>query len=661
MLIKSVHLKNIRSYVDEKIEFPEGSMLLSGDIGSGKSTILLSIDFALFGLRRGEISGDDLLRHGTNTGSVKLHMEISGKDVKIERILRRNKDSIAHESCHIIIDDSRYDYTPIELKAKVLELLGYSQELLRKNRPLFRFTVYTPQEQMKQILLYEDERLEILRNIFGIDRYGRIRNNSRIFMTELRLMKREYETMTKDIEDDRKLAEQLRTAKISVSGLLNSEKNKLAEINGQIEEKVSEIGKIKNEFNELNMSKHELTKKETETRSKISRLERIDKDMENVETKIRKNEEEIEKIRETRPVSELKQELTIVEKQRDSLLSERAVMKSEVKNLQMVYDNGICSMCGQAVHDPQTFKSHLDEKSARIREIDSGLGNTEAKIQNIKESIINAEKIIHIKNSHNDLLIWKNEFEIEKDLLKKSIQLLDAEIIRLKTKTMDYDELYMKINKLEEEMHAVQREKLSVEKIVSKYEQQIEDMESRILDLTETIREKEKIKEKISRISDIINWFEPFMALTESIEKHVMVAIQREFNEYFQKWFGILMGEAMTVRIDESFTPVIEQNSYETEYENLSGGEKTSVALAYRLALNKVINDMIENIRTKNILILDEPTDGFSTDQLDRIRDIINELNMRQIIIVSHEPKIDTYVDNVIKIYKEGHVSRVAY
>ena len=44
MLLKSIHLENIRSYLDEKINFPSGSILLSGDVGCGKSTILLDED-----------------------------------------------------------------------------------------------------------------------------------------------------------------------------------------------------------------------------------------------------------------------------------------------------------------------------------------------------------------------------------------------------------------------------------------------------------------------------------------------------------------------------------------------------------------------------------------------------------------------------------------
>lgn len=83
------------------------------------------------------------------------------------------------------------------------------------------------------------------------------------------------------------------------------------------------------------------------------------------------------------------------------------------------------------------------------------------------------------------------------------------------------------------------------------------------------------------------------------------------------------------------------------------------MALSYRLALNKVINDVVSGIKTKDILMLDEPTDGFSSEQLDKVRDVLNQLNMKQIIIVSHEPKIESFVDNIIRVEKEEHVSSI--
>jgi len=48
-------LRNIRSYTFQTIDFSDGSTLLIGDIGSGKTTILLAVEFALFGLIKGDL------------------------------------------------------------------------------------------------------------------------------------------------------------------------------------------------------------------------------------------------------------------------------------------------------------------------------------------------------------------------------------------------------------------------------------------------------------------------------------------------------------------------------------------------------------------------------------------------------------------------------
>ena len=104
MLIKSVRLHNIRSYEDSEIIFPNGSVLLSGDIGSGKSTILLAIEFAIFGAKKGELPAYALLRHGKKEGSVELKANIDGKEITIKRTLKRNHDDIRQESGYIIVN-----------------------------------------------------------------------------------------------------------------------------------------------------------------------------------------------------------------------------------------------------------------------------------------------------------------------------------------------------------------------------------------------------------------------------------------------------------------------------------------------------------------------------------------------------------------------------
>lgn len=151
-----------------------------------------------------------------------------------------------------------------------------------------------------------------------------------------------------------------------------------------------------------------------------------------------------------------------------------------------------------------------------------------------------------------------------------------------------------------------------------------------------------------------------FIPAVKLIESHVLAGINSEFNSLFQKWIGHLLETGdIAVRVDDTFTPIIEQNGYEMDVASLSGGEKTSVALAYRLALNVMVKKVCEAMQS-NLLILDEPTDGFSREQLSRLRDILDELKCEQVIMVSHENELEGFVDRIFRITKEAGESIIS-
>ena len=201
MKLKYIKLKNIRSYINQIIDFDSGSTLLSGNIGTGKTTLLLAIDFAFFGLRKSDLSGSALLRNGETEGYVEINFELDGKDIVIRRNLKRTSKSITQGSGMFIIDDKVEELTPIELKQKVIDLFKYPREFLTKSKSLiYNYTVYTPQEEMKSILLAKsDERLNILRKTFGIDKYKRIVENSKLLISNLNSSKKEFEIISSNL------------------------------------------------------------------------------------------------------------------------------------------------------------------------------------------------------------------------------------------------------------------------------------------------------------------------------------------------------------------------------------------------------------------------------------------------------------------------------
>ncbi|MBI2076407.1 MAG: AAA family ATPase [Candidatus Aenigmarchaeota archaeon] len=668
MILKSLHLKNIRSYVDERMEFPEGPLLLAGDIGSGKSTILLAMDFALFGTRRGELEGSELLRHGQNYGSVDFCFSIDGKDVEIKRVIRRSS-SIAQDAGLLTINKHREELTPTELKAKILELFGYPKDALTKNTPIFRYTVYTPQEQMKRILDSADNRLNILRKIFGIDKYGQIRNNARIFLTELRAAKKVKQESARDLDEKVRQLEEKEKSKVLLEKDIRDLAGKLGTINNELSSKIAEREGIKARIEAMYKIKSLLAQKESEKRSKESRLIAIKTEMEKLAPRMEKMKNDLRIYYGLgKPDTADAKSLDAVERERDKLMTQRAVIINDTEKLKAIYESGKCAVCGQAVSKPNEFKANIDTKAHlekdfafRIVQLDEELKRLKSLQEAERKYKSETEKKELIEKNLSDMEERKADVESEKSFLETGIKNLASEAGVLSHQTSEFEDINKTYNALEDAVKSLQSKSLETEKIKSRLEQQTEDAEEYIKLYAGEIEKKKKDKEMVARIDELNAWMDGyFISLMEIIERHVMTAILKEFDATFQKWFGILMNDELQVRLDSQFSPVIEQNGYETEFQNLSGGEKTSVALAYRLALNNVINSMIETIKTKDIIILDEPTDGFSADQLDKIRDVINELKLRQIIIVSHEPKIDSFVDNVIRLYKEGHVSRIA-
>ena len=152
MKLKRIKLKNIRSYESADIEFPEGSLLLSGDIGSGKTSILLAIEYALFGLQPGQ-KGSALIRNGAHLGEVFLEFEMDDDNIIIERRLKRESKSVSNDYSAITINGEKTECSVTELKTKILSILQYPSEFIKKNNLLYKYTVYTPQEHMKQIVL----------------------------------------------------------------------------------------------------------------------------------------------------------------------------------------------------------------------------------------------------------------------------------------------------------------------------------------------------------------------------------------------------------------------------------------------------------------------------------------------------------------------------
>ncbi len=688
MRLKKLHLKNIRSYVDEVIEFKESSTLLLGDIGSGKSTVLMALEFALFGIIKDDISASAILRHGESEGSVELSFEVKNKEYVIKRFLKKSGTGISQKAGFIICDGVKTDATPVELKSKVLQIIGYPESLVNKSKSLiFRYTVYTPQEQMKHIIFAgSEERLGILRKLFDIDKYKQIRENASFYSKELRQLSKYLDGQTDDlqkiIKESEEKNEELKNAQ-KQHDLDVIKKNEASEILGDIKTVFEGLEKEIKDFNQL---KKEYSVNEAKIGFNKRQITSLKADIEKLEKEISLQKKDFEDKR-ILSAEKIEAQIAVFKKQQSEINNEMLKTNSKLselntymalsrKNTSQITSLKNCPTCLQDVK-PEYKNGIIEKSETDIRNFEKQIMEHKALLEKQKEILkANDDKIEqyqkHLQIANSQLLQKK----MLDDKQKRAVTLNDN-LQKTESDTQKLSEQKNGFEKLIEAKKNLEQNHIEKKLAVQKQEYVLKDFEIRIaqsktkIDLLKKycdslairINEKKEAERKNAKIKILSSWLdEHFDSMMLVIEKNVMGRIYFEFNKLVSNWFDILVGDdLMELRLDDSFTPQIVQNGYETNIENLSGGEKTAVALAYRLALNRVINDVTSNINTDDLIILDEPTDGFSNEQLERMRDVLKELDVKQMIIVSHEMKMQDYADHIIRVTKNNHESRVSY
>lgn len=695
MLLKQIKLHNIRSYVSETITFPKGSVLLAGDIGSGKSSILLALEFALFGISRGVLSGNSLLRVGAQKGSVELFFSSNNQEIVIKRTLKRKKEDVRQQAGYILINGQKQKLTPLELKSKILDILGYPQNLLTKSKSLiFRYTVYTPQEAMKRILMEHSKyRLDTLRKLFQIDKYKQIRENSSIISSLIKKKLNVLEGQLQDIEEKKQQYQEkklkAKQTKKKLQAITARHKHKVEQLQTtkqkvkQIENKITMAQQIKKQYDLLNIKLQQKIARRSENKEK---LEQIKKFLSNNIEKI--NKIKVEKLINVEILrgkqSKLQDKINKVVRKEVELTQLAKVEHqkiNETKNsLEKIKQLDKCPTCRQNID--KNHINHIQEKNNQVKtkakkliekynqektQVKEQQSTLKSSIEQIKSKIKKAIKTNeqfrekqNLEKSQKQKQSELESLEEQQTELKKQIGKINSDKLGLSEQLKEHKESSEELKKAKQELENTQKQEKTISLEKTKIQTQLSNIIKNMQNIADELEKKKQAKKTQKRLKQRLNWLDKlFVNLMVEMEQQVMFRVYNEFNEIFQEFFKILIGDQIMVRLDDEFNPIIEQQGYDIEYEDLSGGEKTSLALAYRLALNKVVNDLIQNIKTKELIILDEPTDGFSSYQLDKIRDVLNLLACKQTIIVSHESKIESYVDNIIKIEKKSNISTI--
>jgi len=692
MRIKTVQLENIRSHVKTEVPFARGFNCLVGGLGRGKSTVLYAIDFALFGDPLGR-SYDYILREGADVGKVTIHFVHNGKNYKILRGLRRHDKGISQDMEQLKF----FEEDKLIASSKGEAVVEQLKALTGLDKDLFREVVWVRQEHLKEMLnMTPRQRQKKMDQMFGLSDYEVAWSGLAGFQKEYQGEKRAYERdfdvvgMEKLQTEYNKSVEEFSLIENELEGL----RKKLVQTEAAFKEATSRLQSLE----KLRKQTDKLRRREAELQANVANIEdtcaKLADEIEKKKTFIHDLEERLtsieaqqkshrKKLQEVglkpdQTIKELRKYLVALEDQMTSTGGEQEAAKKEIqtskKRISSLTTENKCPLCLQNLTGEykKSLLERLDkentERENRLVELQKNFDELEG-LRSVVNFVVSNLQLLtprieetkeRIQEEHESLNKLSTDFEDKQQKEKSLRSQLDA--ARAEITKFDIDELEStrKLRDTTFEQYSAVKSKLEIK------ETRKRDIALRI----DTLRERlDHAQQKIKRMENI----EKLLRVMDDIRgayRSIQPKLRSEFVTYLERMVQHVLddlsgpeGPILTVKIDETYTPIIKsEEGYEREVSNLSGGERTLLAFAYRLGLGQLIMQS----RTGHglyLLLLDEPTESLGREDgsVDRLAEAISRLKaIEQIIAVTHSEAFAEKAEHVIRVEKEAGISKAS-
>ena len=472
-----------------------------------------------------------------------------------------------------------------------------------------------------------------------------------IFETEIKTLKKSSKELSdkicpflnekcQNLED--KEAEDYFSSKISTKtkDLENLKKN-IEEKTQILVEKVVFEDKKKQYF-ELEKSIKDL---ELSLKNEEINLKEIELDIKNLDMDIQKLIENQE-FQNSQMLREKKKELE-VELRNLNLDEKRENLKNLLENLELEKEKILKNQ-----NSIENNLKEIDEFSKKIKE------DTNKNIESIKSEIKTFEnKLDDLKNPYNEYLknnvlaedlenllikVDKNIKELyslrtEKSLLKEKVSNLEEKIKNIKIAELKekYDIIKEELNEINKKLGSSQEKIENYKKILEKISSQ-EDKQKKLL------VEFKKLENKFNKASLIRN---EVGQMGRAISKYMLSGISNIASVNFNKITGRTERIEWSNEEKDKYAVYLVGQERKIAFEQLSGGEQVSVAIAIR-------GTMTEYFTNSKFMILDEPTNNLDTERKKLLAEYMGEIlnNLEQSIIVTHDDTFREMAEKIIEL-----------
>ena len=349
---------------------------------------------------------------------------------------------------------------------------------------------------------------------------------------------------------------------------------------------------------------------------------------------------------------EVKQEIKdLITKQAEN----NAKIKS-IEELKSSVDGGIkCEHCGIELMNAAITNAKIGELAGLIthkgelEELMRELTSRELSFVNLKKEFDEYEK--------NKLIKEKYELSVERFQL-----MIDA----LKTKLERYSEVQDKIienNKTDGllikagiRIDELEGEKKTIETSISNNKFTITNLTTKITSNLETIR---KIAEEAERERIYKIYLEIFgkNGVTKLIMKTMMPLINSELQRLLEDSCHFRLEVKINDKNEVDFLMIDNNTQVEKPMASGSGYERSIASLALRAVLSKICS-----LPRANVVVFDEVFGKMSNDNLEMVSEFFSKIKeyFEKIFVITHNPLVTNWADNVVRIRKEENISYVS-
>jgi len=690
MRVESIELENIRSHTKTQIEFQRGFNCLVGGVGWGKSSVLYAIDFALFGEPIGR-SYEYILREGADLGKVVLKFVHDAKTYTITRGMRKRGKGISQDWEQLKLTQDGTAVASLKSEAVAEQL----KAITGLDKELFREIVWVRQEQLKQLLdLTPRERQKRLDELFGLSDYE-------VGWTNLQGIQKEYEGEKKAYERDPdivimdklhaeydKSVQEFANIEAQIDGL----KKKHTEAESTLKEATERLQSLET----LRKQTEELKRKETQLKTNIENTEdnttRLtdhikQKTMliEGINEKLRSLENELKTHRERLKQSglspdqspdELRKHLQALEEQLRIVGGEKEASRKEIqeawKRISSLTTESKCPVCLQTLSDEYKIDllNRLNQTNVEGEEKLAELQKSLEKLEQMRTTISDVErnmellapKIDDLRNrvvdERQELDSLSKEFEDKQQMtekLRQELSTLQKETAKFDLTLLDAarlmrDQAFMEFSDVKNKLETTESRK-------SDLAGRMEELKQRLDNAQEKLERKQRIE---SLLEIVVGVRDAYRSIQPKMRSEFVAYLQRMIQQSLDELVGGV-GPALIVKVDETYSPVVKgEVGFEREVANLSGGERTLLAFAYRLGMGQLITQSRTG-HGLHMLLLDEPTESLGPEDgsIERLAEAISRLKaIEQIIAVTHSEVFAEKAEHVIRVEKEAGISK---